>query len=232
PRWRGRGRDCSRARRRRSRRGRDPQPKSRGSHAGVQRPPGGCPGQNEPAPGRKIIRTVAPQHIYQVFEVLLKVQVNCGDDFMPETWTALFELAPDDECKKAMIKRMAEFSPAILDDIRDVGRWLSKDYWQLMLNELRFDYRLLQLRGQFNESDDEFAVVFIEAVEVIFEKTPPRLYGTCRAVVELLNKHKIYKPALVSVIEARQEIISKEKQVIEKGQKLFTCSPSNWVGPM
>lgn len=184
----------------------------------------------------RMIRTVEPADIYSVFEQLLKIKLHCNGDFMPEAWTAMFEVATDNDCRKAMFKKMVEFSPAILAKISEVIEWLEKPYQSAFLKVLESDAQIIILGRQIEDNidilDQELSDYVCDVFIKLFDKAPPKLIGSCRFMIDLLNKYKVKAPELLEQIEIRENIIKKQKQHILDSQKLFNESPTNWVGMM
>lgn len=184
----------------------------------------------------KVINAVGPEHAERMLDLLIRIKVRCTGDFMPDAWAALLGLAPDIETRSRWIGKMSEYTPAILDHISDLWNWLSGDDIETMLKLLVTDTLPLKYLNLISEAvgakvGEKINSATTNFMKTIFEKSAPRLYGTCDQILDRLKQLQINDPELTEKINERRKMIFAEMDSIEKGCNLPEKSLEGWIDP-
>jgi len=184
----------------------------------------------------KLINAVGSEHAERMLDLLIRIKVRCTRDFMPEAWTALLALAPNTATRSLWIRKISEYTPAILDRISDLWDWLSGDDIETMLKLLVTDTLPLKYLKLMSESlgvkvNEEINAATTDLINTIFEKAAPRLYGTCDQILDRLKQLQINAPELFKKIDDRRKTIFAEMESIKNDLKLSEEILEGWIDP-
>jgi hypothetical protein len=124
---------------------------------------------------------------------------------MPEAWATLLRLPADSDEYGRWLDRMAEASPAILDDISNLRHWLSDDGdLRGMLDRLQNDLLPLEMaKIAFDPPDDvdarEMQDNAVKVLAFLLHERPPLLFGTCDRLLRWLERATIDTAELVTL---------------------------------
>ena len=169
--------------------------------------------------------------------ILLRLKVGCTGNFMPEAWATLLRLATDSDEYSRWLDRMAEASPAILDDISDLRDWLSDDGdLRGMLDRLQNDLLPLEMaKVAFDPPDDvdarEMQDNTVKVLAFLVRERPPLLFGTCDRLLRWLEHATVDTAELVTLLRERRAAILAERDAIEQAMKQPDPQLDGWIDP-
>lgn len=184
-----------------------------------------------------IVDAVGAAHADRMLNILIRIKVGCVGNYMPEAWAKLLSLAPDEQVHSGWIDRMAEYAPAILDDVSDIRLWLSEDRdQQAMFNNLLADAHLIRAAMAFSDAwddaeTDRSVAVSLRSIELMLERSPPRLFGTCDRVLELLQQRATEAQALKTALGQRRDAILDERDRLEESLETPDSPLFGWIYP-
>ncbi|MBF0181963.1 MAG: hypothetical protein HQM03_18245 [Magnetococcales bacterium] len=166
-----------------------------------------------------IIQDVGSAEAERMLDILIRLKVHCTGDFMPEAWTALLALAPDDASYNAWIDRIAAPVGAILDDLSDIKRWLLEDRGiKAMIKRLNNDLELCKIAKNLHNTPNTMNTsdtwtTTSQTIELMIKQFPPRLFGTCDRLLNVLKDLTVDVLSLRQVLETRKtEILAECEQ--------------------
>lgn len=185
----------------------------------------------------RIISDIGATSAEHVLDILLRLKVRCTGNFMPEAWAALLELASDTDELDRWLGRMAQTSPAILDDVSDLKLWMTeKKDLRNMAEKLSQDFTLIltaeRVFAQFdsvdaNERREQATKVFTALVR----ERPPMLFGTCDRLIQQLERAEVDAAELVELLRDRRAAIITEREALK--DKIDQPDPplTGWICP-
>ncbi len=199
------------------------------------------------------VRAVGSAHAEQVFDILLSIKVKTTGYFMPEAWSALFELVSDRTIRSKWIKAMASHAFSVLDDLAEFLEWLpDNSLFEEFLGHFPNDKQLLTLshtmcgafdkiKGNhtginsvelldsdgFGENIPEMQVMIIGLLHKTFVHLPPLHHGTCDTFRNRVRKIDEFSKILPEIDQYRKSLFDKEKNVyrsLEQEEKV-----NDWI---
>ena len=167
----------------------------------------------------------------------LRLKMRCTGNFMPEAWATLLRLAADSDEYELWLDRMAEASPAILDDIYDLRDWLSDDGdLHGMLDRLQNDFRPLEMaKIVFDPPHDvdarEMQDNAVKVLAFLVHERPPLLFGTCDRLLRWLEHATVDTAELVTLLRERRAAIFAEREAIEQAMNQPDPQLDGWIDP-
>lgn len=125
----------------------------------------------------------------RMFDILLRRKATSTGFFMPEAWSTLLALAPDEATRDLWLDRMAQAAPAVLEKLSDIRKWLSAERDKLdLISRLQDDLVPLQLvKTVLDAAEDrdepDLAPNLNKVLKAFLRVNPPRLYGTYDALL-------------------------------------------------
>ena len=133
---------------------------------------------------------------------------------------------------------MALYAPAILDELSDLKLWLSEERdFAEMCDRLKSDIVLLRRIAHdiFTSSEDKdvdnLRPPGIQALELMLEKYPPRLFGTCDALADILKRKGVVAPALTATLQQHRKTILEEREHMKESLARPEPTLSHWTDP-
>jgi hypothetical protein len=169
--------------------------------------------------------------------ILLRLKVNCTGNFMPETWATLLRLAADADEHGRWLDRMADASPAILDDISDLRFWLSEvGDFRGMLGRLQNDFQPLEMaRIAFGQPDavnaPEMQDKAVKVLARLVRERPPLLFGTCDRLLRWLERVPVETVELLTLLSERRAAILAEREAIKQSMEQPDPPLDGWINP-
>lgn len=138
-----------------------------------------------------VLEALGPAGANKAFKALLKGKVVTNGDFMPDVWSKLFELAPDEDTIDDWVHQISEYLPGILEHVFEVDRWIQKpEIRKKILEELFADIALINFAGRVREAaDDPQLQQAVPKLIKLLEETElkPSLWGTYGDMEKLLR---------------------------------------------
>lgn len=185
----------------------------------------------------RIVGDLGATNAERALGILLRLKVGCTGNFMPEAWATLLRLAADSDEHGRWLDRMAEASPAILDDISDLRDWLSDDGdLRGMLDRLQNDFLPLEMaKIAFDPPDDvdsrEMQDNMVKVLAFMVRERPPLLFGTCDRLLRWLERATVDTVELVTLLRERRAAIFAEREAIEQVMKQPEPPLDGWIDP-
>jgi len=172
------------------------------------------------------VRAATPSQLTRLFEIVLRHKITCTGCWLPELWEALLTSAPDAATRNGWLDRMADASPAILDDLSDIRLWIPHHEREL-LDRLPIDHTLVQLVEMLGDlalekKTPSFVENSVSPLAHFFRSKPPRLAGTCNCVQALLSTLTVRSPELDATIESRRRAILEESRNLRRRPNSMT----------
>ena len=67
----------------------------------------------------EIVKSVGPEHLQRLFDILLRQRTNENGNYLSEAWEALFERMKDETTREQWLDRIVEAAPVMLDDLNE-----------------------------------------------------------------------------------------------------------------
>lgn len=180
---------------------------------------------------------VGEKNADRMLNMLLRLKVGCTGNYMPEAWATLLAMAPNNEMRTVWIDKMAFYAPAILDGLSDLQLWLSEERdFAEMCDRLKSDIVLLRRARDIVTSSEDTDVgnlrpPGIRALELMLEKYPPRLFGTCDALAGILERKGVVTPALTAILQQYRETILEERERMKEALARPEPTLPDWINP-
>ena len=185
----------------------------------------------------KVIARVGNDHADRMLDLLLRIKLRHAGDFMPEAWATLLGMAPNDDIRQEWIDRMAYCAPAILTNLSDLRTWLTekRDYFE-MQDRLMADYLLLRvaryvLASTHGTDAGTIRPYGIRALEVLLDKGPPQIGGTCNWLIEQLKRRSVAAPALMKSLQSCQRKIDVRSEEVKREFAWPEYDLPGWIAP-
>ncbi|ESY71157.1 MULTISPECIES: hypothetical protein [Mesorhizobium] len=169
--------------------------------------------------------------------ILLRLKVGWTGNFMPEAWAALLRLAIDADVHERWLDRMVAASPAILDDISDLDRWLTdpSDFVGV-LKKLQNDFLPLQMASVVLDPPEGADVPklkgdFVKVLTFLVRERPPMLLGTCDHLIRRLERVAVDTAELVTALRDRRAAIMIERTAIKTDMEPPDPPLVGWINP-
>lgn len=176
----------------------------------------------------KIIQAAGPSHAERLFQLLLRHKVIWNGNWLTEAWAEILEHAPS-STRARWLDRMAEVSPAILDNLSDLRRWLTvKADWLAILERLEPDCAAMMIMRTLTDKDKHKAVTVLE---VLLGDSPLRIFGTCDQVRDELTALGIALGPLEAMLSKQRTAILQNRDRLKGEMKFPEPLPEDWISP-
>ncbi len=185
----------------------------------------------------RIVTDLGAAGAQRALDILLPLKVRWNGNFMPEAWAAVLRLAACPDEHGRWLDRMAEASPAVLDDISEVPSWLTEDNdVRGMLDRLKADVLLLEVAGiafdqRNGDGSRDMQCQAAELLALVVRERPPMLFGTCDRLIRTLERASIDSTELITALHDRRARIFKERQAIKMGAERPDPPLDGWIAP-
>lgn len=130
----------------------------------------------------EIVKSVGPEHLQRLFDILLRQRINENGNYLSEAWEALFEQMKDETTRKQWLDRFVEAAPVMLDDLDEIDRWLTGEIEKKLFDRLKADVVPLLLLHELKDLPPDGLQAMKEetivALKALLTKAPPQLFGT------------------------------------------------------
>jgi len=185
----------------------------------------------------QIVHDIGAAYGKRMLDILIRLKVGWTGNLMPDVWSALLALAVDDNERLRWIDQMAAYAGVILDDLSDLKLWLCEERDYLAMFEcLKYDYGLIEMASQASslledENNKEFFSTFLYALEMMLEKAPPRLFGTCDNLRMILNRSNAVTPGLDKALQDCRDRLLRERESAKESLLIPDMPLAGWINP-
>ncbi|MDX8501923.1 hypothetical protein RFM99_26360 [Mesorhizobium sp. VK4C] len=184
-----------------------------------------------------IIAELGAANADRMLAILLRLKVGWTGNFMPEAWATLLRLAIDADLHERWLDRMVAASPAILDNISDLKRWLTDPRdCDGVLKKLQHDVLLLQIASVVLDPPEEAEahksqVDVVKVLSFLVRERPPMLFGTCDNLIRRLERAAVDTAELVRALRDRRAAIMIERTAIKTAMEQPDPPLVGWIDP-
>lgn len=197
------------------------------------------------------IKQLNHNDVERVFEILFEIKINTNDNFMPNTWDALFSRMDDPVVKSKWIERIALHSAYILRDFSELKEWvidpkIQSEFFTYLKNDsniLEISYLLLKRLQKFkqdeasiddslilsksNSLDTELCDSMVKLLIEMFRKNPPCHPSTCDILKDRIQEINADNLIMEEIMNYRLGLFEKMKS--EKCNKTDIEKIKNWI---
>jgi hypothetical protein len=181
-----------------------------------------------------IINSIGGEHIEEIFELMLRYNIEYNPEFMPEVWRTLFDLSPEPGICSVWIERIAQHSSNILDGLYQAREFIPNNYLNEFYSHFISDVSIMKFLKKLEQFKDEHAEdfsgdlrdMFIPRLKVCFKDTPPKHYDTCNHTQRVLARLGYSAKEIQFVEDIRKKLIDKKEimSVFEESEKI-----TDWI---
>ena len=197
------------------------------------------------------IKQLNHNDVERVFEILFEIKINTNDNFMPNTWDALFSRMDDPVVKSKWIERIALHSAYILRDFSELKEWvidpkIQSEFFTYLKNDsniLEISYLLLKRLQEFkqdeasiddslilsksNSLDTELCNSMVKLLIEMFRQNPPCHPSTCDILKDRIQEINADNLIMEEITNYRLGLFEKMKS--EKCNKTDIEKIKNWI---
>ncbi|MBY5751420.1 nSTAND3 domain-containing NTPase [Rhizobium leguminosarum] len=175
------------------------------------------------------IRVIGAERATMLIDTLTADKVDRTGDFMPEAWAAVLNFAHDREARDALLTRTLAFLPAILEDIKDLQRWLPAEDHPFILHALKGDLDALQIAQHL--SSNVYTPKALSVLKVMMENRLPTIHGTYTRLSNMLSALKADSPDFFEWLEERRHENLESHRGIRESLRISPPNPLGWIDP-
>lgn len=184
----------------------------------------------------QVIRELSVSGRTRAFTLLLEWKTRVVGEWHQREFDLFLELAPDDDTRTEMIKRMVEASPHIIEDVKDVFQWSHhEDVQEALVNEFPEDFQIDRLWRTLKDlnvrATVELKMTVAELITSAVEKFPPKLPSTHWDVNRYLRMLDVEGDFVERAASVRETAITTFKELLDTKVSSPTARLPNWIGP-
>jgi hypothetical protein len=182
----------------------------------------------------EIVRSAGLEHLQRLLDILLRQRINENGNYLSEAWEALFEGMKDETIREQWLDRIVEAAPVMLDDLKEIDRWLTGDIKKKVYDRLKADLTPLLFLHALKDLPpyglQELKDGSIAAMKALLTKAPPRIFGTYDRISEQCRALALENIELDTLLREGRDKIFRDRDK-QRDEERHDPLPEAWIDP-
>lgn len=190
--------------------------------------------QQKGADVAEIVKSVEPEHLQRLFNILLRQRINENGNYLSEAWKALFERMKDDTIREQWLDRIVEAAPVMLEDLNEINRWLTGEIENKLFDQLKSDVLPLIFLHELKDLPlDGLQTIkgeTLAALKALLTKAPPQLFGTYDRISRECQAIGLDSIELDTLLREGRDKIFRDRDK-QRDEERYDPLPEGWINP-